>query len=62
MRQEFLNFQDKGTSEAIFNPDDTQLEVISVQSQRALVRPMGDSDMANIQIRDVLSPVTDDDF
>ena len=62
MRQEFLNFQDSGKTGAIFNPDDTRLEVISVQSQRALVRPIGNSDMANIQIRDVLAPVTDNDF
>ena len=61
-RQQSLMFQDSGLQGAIFNQDDTELEVVSVQSKRAVLKTIGDSDMANIQIRDILSPVTDDDF
>jgi hypothetical protein len=62
IRQQFLTFQDKGSQEPFFNQDDTVLEVISVQSKRALLKATNGADMANIQIRDILSPITDDGF
>jgi len=62
LRKQFVSFQDSGVHGALFNQDDTILEVVSVQPQRALLKATNVADMANIQIRDVLSPVTDDDF
>lgn len=62
LRQEFLAFQDKGSVESFFNQDHTELEVVSLQAKRALLRATDDADMANIQIRDILTPVKKDDF
>lgn len=61
-RKEFIAFQDKGSFEPFFNKDNTELEVISVQSNRALLKAIGDADMANIQIRDILEPIKEDEF
>jgi hypothetical protein len=62
LRNQFVSFQDSGSHGSLFNEDDTVLEVVSVQPQRALLKATNIADMANIQIRDILSPVTDDDF
>ena len=62
IRQQNISFQNIGAQEPIFNPDDTLLEVVSVQSKRAILKTMNATDIANIQIRDILTPATDDDF
>ena len=62
IRQQFQSFQDQGSQAPIFNQDNTELTVISVQSKQALLKTTKDADMANIQIRDIVSPLTDDDF
>jgi len=62
LRNQFISFQDSGTHGSLFNEDDTVLQVVSVQPQHALLKATNIADMANIQIRDILTPVTDDDF
>jgi hypothetical protein len=61
-RQQSFTFQDSGSQASLFNQDNTILEVIAVQPKLALLKTTGDADMANIQIRDILAPLTDDDF
>ncbi|MGY5451489.1 flagellar assembly protein T N-terminal domain-containing protein [Agarivorans sp. MS3-6] len=62
VRQQYLMHLDGGLRGPIFNADDTQLTVVSVQSDRSVLRTERFSDMANIQIRDVLVAVSDDPF
>lgn len=62
VRQQYLMHLDGGLRGPIFNADQTQLTVVSVQSDRAVLATERYSDMANIQIRDVLVAVTDDPF
>lgn len=62
LRKQFVSFQDSGANGSLFNEDDTVLEVVSVQPQHALLKATNIADMANIQIRDILSPLTEDDF
>ncbi|WP_427983660.1 flagellar assembly protein T N-terminal domain-containing protein [Agarivorans sp.] len=62
VRQQYLMNLDGGLRGPIFNADDTQLTVVSVQSDRAVLRTARYSDMANIQIRDVLVAVANDPF
>ncbi|MDO6763170.1 flagellar assembly protein T N-terminal domain-containing protein [Agarivorans sp. 1_MG-2023] len=62
VRQQYLMHLDGGLRGPIFNADDTQLTVMSVQSDRAVLATKRFSDMANIQIRDVLVAVDNDPF
>lgn len=47
-------YQPQGT---IFIPDDILLTVVSVQANRAILKTIDPTDMNNIQIRDMLTPV-----
>ncbi|WP_432460430.1 flagellar assembly protein T N-terminal domain-containing protein [Agarivorans sp. QJM3NY_25] len=62
VRQQYLMHLDGGLKGPIFNADNTQLTVVSVQSDRAVLSTQRYSEMANIQIRDVLVAVNQDPF
>ena len=62
IRKQYVNFQNIDAQEAIFDAEDIVFKVMSVQSTRAILKTADASNMANIQIRDILTPVTEDDF
>mgnify|MGYP003630722722 CR=1 FL=1 len=57
IRSQYVEQQDSSISGPIFIPDDILLTVVSLQSDRAILKTSDPMDMNNIQIRDMLTPV-----
>ena len=57
IRSQFVSHQTSLLQGPIFIPDDILLTVVSVQSDRAILETTDPTDMNNIQIRDMLTPV-----
>jgi hypothetical protein len=57
IRSQYVEQQDSSISGPIFIPDDILLTVVSLQSDRAILKTSDPTDMNNIQIRDMLTPV-----
>lgn len=57
IRSQFTSHQSSQLQGPIFTPDNVMFSVVSVQSDRAILKPQRGSDMGNVQIRDMLTPV-----
>ena len=57
IRSQYVAHQNSQLAGPIFIPDDVLLSVVSVQSDRAILKTVDPTDMNNIQIRDMLTPV-----
>lgn len=57
IRSQSVSHQSSLLSGPIFVPADVLLTVVSVQSDRAVLKPEDPADMNNVQIRDMLTPV-----
>lgn len=56
IRSQYVSHQTSFLAGPIFTPDDVLLEVVSLQSDRAILKTLDPKDMNNIQIRDMLTP------
>lgn len=57
IRSQYVSQQNSTLQGPIFIPDDILLTVVSLQSDRAILKTENPEDMNNIQIRDMLTPV-----
>ncbi|MEI6896666.1 MAG: flagellar assembly protein T N-terminal domain-containing protein [Psychromonas sp.] len=57
IRRRYVTHQSSLLQGPVFIPDDILLTVVSLQSDRAILKPSNPTDMNNIQIRDMLTPV-----
>ena len=62
IRQRYVLHQDGLSQGPLLKRDDITLTVLSVQSDRAVLSTKNISDMANVQIRDIVTPIIKDDF
>lgn len=58
IRSQYISHQTSSLQGPIFIPDDILLTVVSLQSDRAILKTTDPMDMNNIQIRDMLTPAT----
>lgn len=56
IRSQYVSHQTSTLQGPIFTPDDVLLTVVSLQSDRAILKTADPMDMNNIQIRDMLTP------
>ncbi|WP_094751838.1 flagellar assembly protein FlgT [Psychromonas sp. CD1] len=62
IRQRYIFHQDGLSQGPLLNREKITFNVISVQSDRAILNTEKASDLANIQIRDIVTPIIKDDF
>ena len=59
IRNQYVSHQTSSLQGPIFIPDDVLLTVVSLQSDRAVLKTSDPMDMNNIQIRDMLTPASE---
>ena len=59
IRSQYVSHQSNSLQGPIFIPDDILLTVVSLQSDRAILKTSDPMDMDNIQIRDMLTPASE---